>query len=274
VKAILVLGFLALFAGFARAEAPQGEFGVKAVLKEVGFDQKLGESVPANASFLTEEGKTVRLGDLLGDKPVVLVPVYYECPALCTLTLNGTLRTLRALSFTAGNEFKVVAFSFNPRETPELAAKKKKTYTDEYRRPGSESGWTFLTGKESDIRLLTDAIGFRYTYDERTKTYAHAGGLLVLTPKGRIARVFFGSEFSPRDLKFALMEASEDRIGTATDQALMFCYQYDPLTGTYGVAIRRLLVSSGILTVLALAAFIGVSLRRETRRKNEQAVSA
>lgn len=227
-----------------------------AILNEVGIDQKLNQSLPLDLSFRNEAGAAVPLGHYFGTKPVILVFVYYECPMLCTLTLNGLVRSLRAMSFNAGQDFDVITVSFDPKESPKLAAAKKLTYMDEYRRPGTESGWHFLTGDAISIEQLTRAAGFRYKYDPRVQQWAHATGILVLTPEGRISRYFYGVEYSTRDLRLSLIEASNHRIGSLTDQVLLYCYQYDPETGKYGIAIMAILRIAGIITVLALGGFI------------------
>ena len=233
------------------------------ILQEIGIDQKLNEQIPLDLVFHDESGKDVFLKQYFGTKPVVLVFVYYECPMLCTLTLNGLERSLRAIPFNAGTDFEVVAVSFDPHETPALAAAKKKQYTNEYRRPGTESGWHFLTGNPAEIEALTNAAGFRYRFDSQTQQWAHATGIMTLTPEGRISRYFYGVEYSARDLRLALVEASNHRIGAVTDQVLLYCYSYDPATGKYGFAILSLVRVAGIFTVLALVVFIVGAVRRE-----------
>jgi protein SCO1/2 len=177
--------------------------------------------------------------------------------------LNGLVTALGVMNFEPGREFDVIAVSFNPREGPGLASQKKAAYMDRYKRPHTAGGWHFLTGTESSIKQLADAVGFRYEYDERIKQYAHGAGIEVITPKGIIAKYFYGIEFSPRDIRLGLIEASEERIGTAIDDFLLFCYHYDPATGTYGAAVLRLVRLGGIATVLAFLTFLTISLRRE-----------
>src|SRR5262249_28069661 len=234
------------------------------ILRQVAFDQRIGETVPSDVVFRDEDGRTVRLGDYLGPKPVILVPAYYECPMLCTLVLNGVVSALRALPFDAGREFTVVVFSFNPRESSELAAAKKATLLEQYRRPEAAAGWHLLVGDEDAIRRLTDAIGFRYAWDPAQQQYAHASGLVVLTPEGRIARYFFGVEFAPRDLRLALVEAADHRIGSVVDQLLLFCFHYDPATGRYSRVALGAVRWAGVATVLLLAGAIVLFLRRES----------
>lgn len=238
------------------------------LLREVGIDQKLNSPIPTNLMFTDETGRDVRLGDYFGTKPVVLALVYYECPMLCTQVLNGLVGSLEALTFDAGNEFEVVIVSFDPGETPALAADKKKTYLRRYGRPQTEAGWHFLTGREENIKSLTSAIGFRYAYDEAIDQYAHPAAITIATPDARVAGYLFGIEFPPRDLRLALVEATDGQIGTVVDQALLFCYHYDPETGTYGFVIMNLVRLAGIATVLVMAGGIFLSLRRE-RRQNK-----
>jgi len=233
----------------------------------VGLDQRLNEQVPLELSFRDETGKRVQLQDYFGEKPVILSLMYYDCPMLCTLVLNGLLRSLRTLSFTVGNEFKIVTVSFNPRETSALAAAKKETYVQGYARPGAETGWHFLTGEEEAIRQLTRAVGFRYVYDPTTNQYAHASGIIVLTPQGKIARYFYGIEYAPRDLRFGLVEASANTIGSPVDQVLLLCYHYDPATGKYGLLITTVIRLAGVATVLGLGSFMVVMFRRDRRQK-------
>jgi protein SCO1/2 len=232
----------------------------------VGIDQKLGAALPLDLPFRDDQGRDVRLGDCFGGKPVVLALVYYECPMLCTLVLNGLVSGLDVVSLTAGSDFDVVAVSIDPDETPGLAAAKKREYVARYGRAGSDRGWHFLTGSEAAIRDLAAAAGFRYRYDAATGQYAHAAGIMVATPEGKLARYFYGVEYPPRDLRLGLVEASAGRIGTVVDQLLLFCYQYDPATGTYGAAAFGLLRAGGALTVLALGAYLAAMWRREVRR--------
>jgi protein SCO1/2 len=216
--------------------------------------------------FRDETGKEVKLSDYYGDKPLVLTPVYYTCPMLCTLVLNGVLKALNTMSFDVGREFEIVTFSFDPAENPEMARKKKTTYLNKYGRPGSEDGWHFLTGEQEEIAQLTDEIGFRYKFDEETNQYVHASGIMVLTPDGKVSKYFLGVEYSPRDLKFALMEASQNKIGSASDKILLYCYHYDPATGTYGVAIMNIIRVLGTATIVLLVGFMVIMLRRERRK--------
>jgi protein SCO1/2 len=226
------------------------------VLQEIGFDQKLGDRIPLDLAFKDETGKDVKLGDYFGKKPVVLSLVYYQCPMLCTISLNGLAGALEVLSFVPGQEFEVVTVSFDPKEGPVLAAAKKKTYLTRYKRPEAHRGWHFLTGPKASIDALTHAVGFRYVWDEATKQFAHPAGILVATPDGRIANYLFGVEYSPKDLRLALVDAAGGKIGGVVDEVLLYCYQYDPHTGRYSASILNLVRIGGLLTVLALGGFI------------------
>ena len=254
--AIAVAVAIVLAAGGARAtDRP-------AALRDVTFTQRLGEPVPLVVPFRDEAGRTVSLRDYTG-KPILLVPAYYTCPMLCTLVLNGVVSALRAVPFDVGNELTVVTFSFDPRDDAAAAAGKKATYLAEYRRPGAEAGWHFLTGDPTSIGALTDAIGFHATWDEANRQYAHASGIVLLTPEGRITRYFFGVEFAPRDLRLAIVEASADRIGTLVDDLLLFCFHYDPATGRYSRLALGAVRAGGVLTLVALVTAIAWWIRRE-----------
>ena len=233
------------------------------LLSKVGIDQHLNQQIPLDLPFTDETGREVRLGEFFGKRPVVLALVYYECPMLCTQVLNGMVSALGVLTFDVGREFDVIAVSINPKETPGLAAQKKQAYLERYQRPQTAAGWHFLTGKEENIKRLAAAVGFRYAFDEKIQQYAHGAGIEVVTPRGVLSKYFYGIEFSPRDLKFGVMEASEERIGTAIDNALLLCYHYDPATGTYGAAALEAVRIGGVATLLAIGSFLFVSLRKE-----------
>jgi protein SCO1/2 len=237
----------------------------------VGFDQRLNAQVPLDLEFRDEGGQAVELADYFGRKPVILVLAYYRCPMLCTMVLNGLVRALLDVTFDVGKEFNIVTVSFDPRETPALAAAKKKTYVERYGRPGAAKGWHFLTGEQDSIKRLTDAVGFRYTYDARHDQFAHASGIMVLTPRGRIARYFYDVNYSPRDLRLGLVEAAENKIGSPADQILLFCFHYDPAEGRYGPVIVNFVRLSGGLTVLALGTFLTVLWRGERRKARQSA---
>jgi len=240
--------------------------GSPAILREVGFDQKLGAQIPLDLAFKDETGKDVRLGDYFGRKPVVLSLVYYECPMLCTLSLNGLAGALEVLSFVPGQEFEVVTVSFDPREGPALAAAKKRAYMIKYKRPAADKGWHFLTGSKESVDALTGAVGFRYAWDADTKQFAHPAGILVATPEGKIANYLFGVEYSPKDLRLALVDSAHGKIGNAIDQVLLYCYSYDPSRGRYSASILNLLRLAAVATVLGLGGLIlTMTMRRRER---------
>lgn len=238
-----------------------------AILREVGFDQRLGESVPLDPELRDETGKLVRLQDYFGRRPVILSLAYYRCPMLCPMTLNGLVMGLGVVSLRLGDDYTVLTVSIDSRETADLAAEKKDLTVKRFSRPGAASGWHFLTGSEDSIRRLTESVGFRYAYDAARDQYAHPAGVVILTPQGRIARYLYGIEPAPRDLQLALVEASANQIGSLADQLLLFCYEYDPASGTYGAIALRAVRIGGVATVLALAAALGLSLRRERAGK-------
>lgn len=236
-----------------------------APLQQVRFDQKLDAQLPLDATFKDEDGRTVRLADYFGERPVVLAFVYYECPMLCNQILNGLVSGVGVLDETVGDDFDVVALSFDARETPVQAAAKKASYLDRYQRPGTERGWHFLTGDETAIKRVTDAAGFQFAWDAATQQFAHASGIVIATPEGKLSRYLFGIEYPPRDLKFALMESSAGRIGSVVDQVLLYCYHYEPATGTYSLVAMNAVRMGGVVTMVALVGFIAISLRRDNR---------
>jgi protein SCO1 len=236
------------------------------ILREVGIDQKLDQQVPLDLPFTDETGKDVRLGDYFTTRPVLLALVYYECPMLCTQVLNGLVGSLSGITFDVGKDFDLVVVSFDPGETPALAAERRKFFLKRYARPGADASVHFLTGREAPIAQLTSAVGFRYAYDAGTDQFAHPAAITILTPAGRVSRYLFGIEFAPRDLRLALVEAAGNQIGTMVDQALLFCYHYDPESGKYGLMIMNLIRLAGILTVGGLGAFVFLTLRRERRQ--------
>jgi protein SCO1 len=234
------------------------------IFDRVGLDQKLNEQLPLETKFKDETGRDVTLGDYFHQgRPVVLALVYYDCPMLCDQVLNGMTSALEVLKFDAGKQFEVVAISFDPRETPELAAAKRKLFLDRYKRPGTEKGWHFLTGEKPAIDAVTQAVGFRYAWDEKTHQFAHASALTLLTPNGRVAQYYYGIEYSPKDMRLGMIEASSEKIGTITDQILLYCYHYDPTTGKYGAAILNVVRAGAVLTVALLAGFIFISVKKE-----------
>ena len=238
-----------------------------AMLRDVGIDQRLGGRLPLDALFADEAGRPVRLGQYFGRRPVLLVLAYYNCPMLCTQVFNGLVSALRVLTFDAGKDFEVVAVSFDPRDRPPDGAAKKKAYVDEYRRPGAEAGWHFLTGGAGSIERVTQAAGFRYKYDESTGQFAHAAAIYVATPDGKLSRYFYGIEYAPRDLRLAMVEASEGRIGSVVDQILLFCFHYDPKMGRYSAAILSIVRFGGVAAVIILSTFLTFMWRRDARRQ-------
>ena len=221
--------------------------------------------MPLTLKFKDEQGREVALGDYFGRRPVILVLAYYECPMLCTQVLNGLVSAIGVLNFSVGKEFDIVTVSFDPGETPELARGKKAAYLERYKREGAEDGWHFLTGSQHSITQLTRAVGFRYAYNAEVDQYAHPSGIIVATPDGRLSRYFYGIEYGPRDLRLALIEAADRKIGSPVDQLLLACFHYDPKSGKYSLAIMRLVQTAGILTVVAIGLTI-LMLRRRDRR--------
>jgi protein SCO1/2 len=236
-----------------------------AALRDVAFEQKLDQQLPLDLTFRDSNGQTVRLRGFFGRKPVLLNFVYYRCRDLCPLVSDGIVRALRPMSFDIGKEFDVVTVSFDPADTPETAATAKDEYLKKYRRAGAGDGWHVLTGSADAISQLAGAAGFRYTYDDKKKEFAHATGIVLVTPQGKISRYYYGIEFSPRDLRLGLIEAAAGKIGSPIDQLLLFCYHYDPLTGRYNLIVTRMLRLAAGVTVLALAGLIIFMLRREQR---------
>ena len=261
--ALLLIGvvLLAPMLGMAQQVAPDP-------LRDVGIDQRLDAQVPGELFFRDETGREVRLAEYFGQKPIILVFVYYECPMLCTLVLNGLVRALRAMPLTAGRDFTILTVSINPAETPTLAAEKKAAYIEHYGRAEARQGWRFLTGDPPAIHRLAETVGFRYVYDPRTKQYAHAAGIMVLTPSGRVSRYFYGLEYSARDVRLGLVDASEGKIGSPVEKILLLCYRYDPSTGKYSLAILRVIRLAGAGTLLGLGLFLVIMFRRDRRRVN------
>lgn len=242
--------------------------GIPKALQNVGIDQNLNAQLPLDAKFTDSSGKEVKLGDYFGKgKPIVLALVYYECPMLCNEVLNGLTGSLKGISFNAGKEFDVVAISFDPRENekPNLARNKKEGYLERYNRPETKDGWHFLTGEQSEIDKVTKAVGFNYNFDEKTNQFAHAGGITISTPEGRLSRYLYGIDYSPKDIKFSIMESSENRIGNPAEQLYLYCFHYDPSTGKYGFAILNVLRAMGIATLLGLGTMFFIFWRRNKK---------
>ena len=246
-------------------------------LQNVGIEQRLDAQVPPDLAFLDETGKPVKLGDYFGKKPLILNLVYYNCTMLCGEALAGLSSAMRLVKFDVGNEFDVVTVSFDPRETPEMAAAKKIDYVKRYGRPNAAAGWHFLTGKPDSIDALTKAVGFQYQYDAKSNQYAHATAIMVLTPQGRISRYFYGVDFPPKDLRMGLVEASQGKIGNAVDAVLLYCYHYDPQTGKYGAMVANILRLAAAATILLLGGLIFIlwrldrSVSRKTATKTRYA---
>ena len=243
----------------ARTETGTSSTGLPTALRDVRIEQKLDQQVPLDLVFRDENGQAVKLSQYFGRKPVVLAFVYYDCPMLCTQVLNAMVTSFRVLPFQVGKEFDVVTVSFDPRETSTIASAKKQVYMKYLparMRADAESGWHFLTGDQASITQLTDAVGFHYRYDEATKQFAHASGIMVTTPQGKLSRYFYGVDYPARDLRLGLIESSANKIGSPVEQLLLYCYHYDPATGKYGVAIMKVMRIAGVATLLAIAAMI------------------
>jgi protein SCO1/2 len=239
---------------------------VPSALREIGFDQNIGERLPLDVPLRDEAGQVRPIGAYFGARPVVLLFAYYDCPMMCTLAINGLASALGVMSLEPGRDFEIVTVSFDPRDTPASAAAKKATYLEHYKRPGAREAWHFLTGDEASIERLTKAAGFRYVWDEQTKQFAHPTGIIVLTPDGRLARYLFGIEYGPRDLRLGIVDASAGKVGNVADALLLYCYHYDPETGRYGLAIMRAVRIAGAATVFGLVTFIAVMVRSERRK--------
>ena len=244
--------------------------GKPKLLENVGIDQRLNEQVPLDLTFRDEDGKTVRLGDYFGQKPVVLSLVYYACPQLCNQVLNGLTSSLNTVKdFNIGREYNVVTVSFDAREKPELAAKKKATYVEWYKRDGVREGWHFLTGDQEQIDKLTEAVGFHYNWDPASQQFVHASGVMLLTPQGKLSRYFYGIEYAARDLRLGLVEASDGKIGTPVDQVMLYCFHYDPEQGKYGFVVMNLIRLGGAITLVGVAALMLVMRRKNAQRQRE-----
>ncbi|MGD8897915.1 MAG: SCO family protein [Acidobacteriota bacterium] len=264
--ALALLVLPALAAAQIGPNPPPMAVGQPEILQEIGWDQKLGEKIPLDLAFKDEEGRDVVLADYFGDKPVVLGLVYYRCPMLCTISLNGLARALEVLSFVPGQQFEVLTVSFDANEGTELAAAKKRAYMASYDKSDEGAqGWHFLTGDQESVDRLTRAVGFRFAWDEETKQYAHPAGILVAAPDGTITHYLFGVEYSPKDLRLALVAAGQGEVGNAVDQVLLYCFQYDPKTGRYSAAILNIVRIAGVVTLLAMAGLL-LSISRRRRK--------
>ena len=266
-RALLGVALAAALGGVATAQyfaAPDTKTVAPPGLEGVGIDQRLNEQVPLNLTFKDEQGKTVKLGDYFHDgRPVILNLVYYKCPMLCTEVLNGLTAAMKVIGFVPGKQFEVVTLSIDPRETPELAANKKESYLKRLGNPDAAAGWHFLTGEQSQIKALADAAGWRYRYDPKLDQFAHAAGILLITPEGRIAQYYYGVDYSARDLRLGIVQASQNKIGSLADEVLLYCYCYDPRTGRYGAVITRIMRLAGLATVIVLGGGLMLLFRNE-----------
>ena len=243
----------------ARPPAENPSTGLPTALRDVRIEQKLNQQLPLDLVFRDEAGQSVKLGQYFGHKPVIIALVYYDCPMLCTQILNGMVTSFRVLPFQVGKEFDVVTISFDPREKPALAAEKKKLYVDylpDKMEATAATGWHFLTGDPESIERITDAVGFRYHYDEATRQFAHGSAIMIATPEGKLSRYFYGIDYPARDLRLGLIESSQNKIGSPVDQLLLYCYHYDPATGKYGAAVMRIMRIGGVLTLLGILAMV------------------
>jgi len=238
------------------------EKGLPQLVQNVGIDQHLGDQISLDLPMRDENGNAVTLGQYFGTRPVILVMAYYECPNLCTMVMNGVCSGLKPLEFKAGKDFEVVSVSINPKETPALALKKKNAYISGFHYESQANGYHFLTADEPAIERLTKEVGFRYQYDSVNHQFAHASGIMLATPDGKLSRYFFGVEFAPRDLKYGLIDASNQKIGSLADKLVLYCYHYDPTTSKYGLVISNLLKIGGALTLLAMGIMFYVFHRR------------
>jgi protein SCO1 len=260
---ILALGASAFAQGMGKSmETPPANVRPPG-LKHVGIEQHLNDPIPPNLAFRDETGKTVHLGDYFGKRPMILNLVYYKCPMLCSEVLSGLTAALKPMPIDVGKDFDVLTVSFDPRETPQDATGSKATWLKRYGHPGAEKGWHFLTGSQESIDALTKAAGFEYEYSATTGQFAHATAIIVLTPEGKIAQYYYGVEFSPKDLRLAMVQASNNKIGSLTDQILLYCYHYDPNAGRYSLLILRVLRLAGVATMALLGGFMFVMFRRD-----------
>lgn len=240
-------------------------------LKAVRFDQHLGVQLSLDTPFRDERGNTIKLGDYFGKRPIVFALVYHECPMLCNVVLNNMVQSLHALEFMPGQEYDVLTISISPTETSALASAKKRGYVTKFGKLETLTHWHFLTGDEANIRKIAEEVGFHYEYDAKSGQYAHASGIMVLTPEGKVSRYFYGVDYPTRDLRFGIMDASKEKIGSPIAQVLLLCFHYDPLTGKYSLAVMRILQAAGLLTVIGMGMFIAKMLRRERRERRELA---
>src|SRR6202023_1775539 len=269
-RAIATIAVLLISGGIARNQEVPSNIGVSsttmpAPLRNVGCDPQLNAQIPLDLPFVDENGSNVQLRDYFKQKPVVLAFVYYGCPMLCNQVEQGVVGSLRMLSFTPGRDYEVVFVSFDPRESPDMAGQKKKSALAHFNRPETAAGWHFLTGTKESIDAATKAANFRYSFDAKTNLFAHASGIMLLTPDGRISRYFYGVEYPGRDMRLGLVDASAGKIGTPIDHLLLFCFQYNPETARYSATVLRIVRLGGILTILAIVGGIVIFRRRDVR---------
>ena len=267
ISATLILSALALASGAQTIPDSVGKSssGLPAQLQNVGFEPQLNAQLPLDTDFRDESGSNVKLRDYFHGKPVLLALVYYGCPMLCNQVEQGVVGSLKMLSFNAGRDYQVVFVSFDPRETPDMAAQKKTAALSHYGRPETASGWHFLTGKDQAIHAVTAAANFRYSFDEKNNLFAHASGIMLITPDGRISRYFYGVEYPSRDVRLGLVDASAGKIGTPIDHLLLFCFHYDPSTARYSATILKVIRLGGVLTIFSIVAGILIFRRRDVR---------
>jgi protein SCO1/2 len=266
-RMLALLGGLVLVASTSLGEGRVAEKDMPGPLSEVGFDQNLGRSLPLDASFLDEGGRPVRLGDYFGERPVLLAFVYYECPMLCQLILGGLAKSLNIVSLDAAEDFEIVVISIDPKETPSIAAASKEEMISRYPRlREGASGWHFLTGAEAESRRVADVAGFRYQYVAETDEYAHASGIMVVGPQGEISQYYYGVSYAPKDLRLALVQASEGKVGSLIDQVMLYCFRWDPQLGKYTAITMRIVRVAGAIFSLLLATFLWTMWRFEKRK--------
>lgn len=258
-----IIFLISVFSIFDNATAQLNQ-GKPAILEEIGVDEKLGDSIPMDLEFVNSEGQNIRLSDLIEDgKPILLNPLYYECPTLCGLILDAVYNVVNELAWSPGTDYTIISFSIDPEETPEIAAISKEKYLSQLDRAGSDEGWHFLTGEEEAIKKLTDSIGFRYKYDEQTGEYLHLASIMMISPQGTITRYLYGATFSEFDLRNALYEAADGTIGSAMDKIVLYCFTYDPSSQSYVPVAMNIMKLGGLATVIFLGIFLGVFWRRE-----------
>ena len=267
--AVVAVAALAAAVLVTAPAAAQRNDGLPPQLENVGVDQRLGETVPLDDTFLDESGRPVTLGQLAAEAPIILALVYYDCPMLCNMVLDGVARAVMPITLEQGADYRIVAVSFAAEETPELATSAKEHLFERYR--AERAGWHFLTGEPAAITRLTEAVGFRYRYLEENGEYAHSAAIAVVTPEGRISRYFYGIDYPPRDLRLALVEAADERIGSLADQVLLYCFRYDPATGRYTFAVWAVIRAAGVLTAVGIGLYLLLSLRRDRRARRPAA---